>query len=116
MRAIFIISSKPPPSLKEPEKWSPAMVDFVKKCLAKDCDKRSSADELLFHPWIRKAVKEIGHEGNGLEVLRELADEFSDEIERMRLNKFNRMMPDNMEVHDISNVLADQHLENEGTK
>src|SRR6185312_16847703 len=56
MRAIFMISSKPAPQLKEPEKWSPEMQDFVSKCLVKDCEKRSSSSELLKHPWIKHIV------------------------------------------------------------
>ena len=36
MRAIFMIPSKPPPSFSEPDKWSPAFIDFVSRCLVKN--------------------------------------------------------------------------------
>ncbi|RYG60248.1 hypothetical protein EON64_19450 [archaeon] len=60
MRAIFMISSRPPPTLKDTEKYSADMRDFVSKCLVKIPDQRASAKELLAHPWIRGVVKEIG--------------------------------------------------------
>lgn len=54
MRAIFIIPTRPPPKLTEPEKWTPAFNDFVAKCLTKDQHARPTADELLEDPWIRQ--------------------------------------------------------------
>jgi serine/threonine protein kinase len=63
MRAIFIISSRPAPSLKVPENWSPGLNDFLKRCLVKESDSRASAEELLDHPWIKKTVKRIGSKG-----------------------------------------------------
>lgn len=55
MRAIFMIPSRPPPRLSEPDLWTPEFNDFVAKCLTKNPDERPSADELLAHPFIRKA-------------------------------------------------------------
>lgn len=52
MRAIFMIPSKPPPRLTQPEKWSKEFTDFVYKMLTKAPDQRPSAQELLDHPFI----------------------------------------------------------------
>eukprot|EP01097_Dermamoeba_algensis_P007595 TRINITY_DN4834_c0_g1_i1.p1 TRINITY_DN4834_c0_g1~~TRINITY_DN4834_c0_g1_i1.p1 ORF type:complete len:429 (-),score=53.48 TRINITY_DN4834_c0_g1_i1:425-1711(-) len=55
MRAIFMIPSRPPPTLTEPSNWSSQFNDFVAKCLIKNPDSRPSADELLKHPFIANA-------------------------------------------------------------
>mmetsp|Transcript_12559 Transcript_12559/g.31912 ORF Transcript_12559/g.31912 Transcript_12559/m.31912 type:complete len:434 (-) Transcript_12559:112-1413(-) len=55
MRAIFMIPSRPPPRLTEPEKWSKEMNAFVEACLMKNPDDRPSADRLLQHPFLQKA-------------------------------------------------------------
>ena len=60
VRAIYIIQTGNPPSLKKPSKWSPEFVDFTKQCLVKDPECRWSATELLQHPFIHKACpKEV---------------------------------------------------------
>lgn len=55
MRAIFMIPQKPPPSFREPDRWSTEFIDFVSKCLVKNPDERASAMELLEHEFIRNA-------------------------------------------------------------
>jgi len=55
MRAIFMIPSRAPPRLTEPEKWSIEFNDFVGKCLTKNPDQRPSAHDLLVHPFIQKS-------------------------------------------------------------
>ncbi|KAL5014469.1 hypothetical protein ScPMuIL_008739 [Solemya velum] len=55
MRAIFMIPTKPPPSFRNPDKWSPEFIDFVSKCLVKNPETRISASELLKHDFIREA-------------------------------------------------------------
>lgn len=52
MRAIFMIPSKPPPTLEEPTKYSKEFNDFIAKCLVKNPDQRPGAEELLSHPFI----------------------------------------------------------------
>lgn len=47
MRAIFMIPTKPPPSFRDPDKWSPEFIDFVSKCLVKNPKERATATELL---------------------------------------------------------------------
>lgn len=42
-----MIPTKPPPTFKNPEKWSTEMQDFVSKCLVKKPEERMSATQLL---------------------------------------------------------------------
>jgi serine/threonine kinase 3 len=55
MRAIFMIPTKPPPSFREPDRWSPEFIDFVSLCLVKNPEERASATDLLKHEFIRNA-------------------------------------------------------------
>ena len=104
MRAIFMISSKPAPTLKEPEKWSSDMQDFVSKCLIKDCDKRYEAKELKNHPWISQIVQAIGSAGNGLPVLEALIERYWDPMEKLRATRFK--LPEAMD----NEMITDQDL------
>ncbi|CAL1540174.1 unnamed protein product [Lymnaea stagnalis] len=53
MRAIFMIPTKPPPSFRKPDKWTPEFIDFVSKCLVKNPELRTTAAELLEHDFIK---------------------------------------------------------------
>jgi len=59
MRAIFMIPSRPPPRLTEPDKWSKEFNDFIVKTLTKSPDQRPNAPELLEHPFITKAKTRV---------------------------------------------------------
>ncbi|XP_022167502.1 serine/threonine-protein kinase 3 [Myzus persicae] len=52
MRAIFMIPTKPPPSFREPDKWSPEFIDFVSQCLIKNPEERATATKMLDHEFI----------------------------------------------------------------
>lgn len=56
LRAIYIIATKGKPDLKEPERCSPELLDFLDKMLQVDGDKRFSAQALLEHPFLKKAA------------------------------------------------------------
>ena len=56
LRALFLITTKGIPPLKDTDKWSPKFRDFYCKCLDKDVDKRPDANELLKHPFLKKLV------------------------------------------------------------
>ncbi|CAM9298836.1 unnamed protein product, partial [Laminaria digitata] len=74
MRAIFMIPSKPSPTLSEPAKWSLEFNDFVVRCLEKKPEERPTSRALLRHPWIAAsvaAIQERGGEG-GSGVIRDL--------------------------------------------
>ena len=53
MRVIFLIPSRPPPTLRDADRWSPALNDFVRQCLTKDPKSRPDAATLLRHPLLR---------------------------------------------------------------
>jgi len=77
MRAIFLIPNSDSPTLPNPENWSADFHDFLRVCLAKDPEKRPSAQELLAnHPFILKAP--------GKQIIRELVDECIADIEAYR--------------------------------
>ena len=56
MRAIFMIPTKPPPSFRDLDCWTPEFIDFVQKCLVKNPEQRAAASELLQHDFIKKAL------------------------------------------------------------
>uniref|UniRef100_A0A1I8BM79 non-specific serine/threonine protein kinase n=1 Tax=Meloidogyne hapla TaxID=6305 RepID=A0A1I8BM79_MELHA len=64
MRAIFMIPTKPPPTLKVPQDWSPLFLDLISKCLVKNPEERTTAKCLLEHEFIKSA--------KGAKVLREM--------------------------------------------
>jgi len=47
MRAIFMIPTKPPPTFRDSDRWSPQFIDFVSRCLVKTPEKRATASQLL---------------------------------------------------------------------
>ncbi|KAI5725050.1 hypothetical protein M8J77_010336 [Diaphorina citri] len=55
MRAIFMIPTKPPPSFREPDVWTPEFIDFVSRCLVKNPEERATASEMLNHEFIQNA-------------------------------------------------------------
>eukprot|EP01080_Neovahlkampfia_damariscottae_P001619 gene1619-12744_t len=54
VRALFLITSNPSPTVMYPSDWSDEFLDFLGKTLQKDPSKRSSAAELLKHPFLEK--------------------------------------------------------------
>ena len=66
MRAIFMIPTKPPPTFKDCDRWSPQFIDFVSRCLVKTPEKRATASQLLHSDFIgrARARAEGGHECN----------------------------------------------------
>jgi len=57
MRAVFLISSSPPPTLTEPQNFSAELNDFLTHCLIKNPDERYTSEQLLEHPFIKNAEK-----------------------------------------------------------
>ncbi|EGG21282.1 hypothetical protein DFA_01163 [Cavenderia fasciculata] len=55
LRALFLITTKGIPDLKDQGKWSEEFKDFVKKCLEKDAENRVDAHVLLKHPFLKFA-------------------------------------------------------------
>lgn len=65
LRAIFLIPSKPAPTLADPDNWSPEMLDFIRCCCKKDPSERSDSALLTSHPFVRQEVIALRkmHEG-----------------------------------------------------
>jgi len=57
LRALFLITTKGIPPLKEQSKWSPEFQNFVAQCLTKEVDDRPDAATLLKHPFLKSACK-----------------------------------------------------------
>jgi len=55
MKAMYLIATNDPPSLKEGKTWSAEFRDFLSQCLVKNAARRAPASRLLKHPWIQKA-------------------------------------------------------------
>lgn len=55
MRAIFMIPTKPPPSFRDIDRWSPEFIDFVSICLVKNPEERATATDLLLHEFVKNA-------------------------------------------------------------
>lgn len=55
LRALFLITTKGIPPLKEDKNWSSEFLDFYDKCLQKEAENRPDADTLLNHPFLAKA-------------------------------------------------------------
>ncbi|XP_076437870.1 serine/threonine-protein kinase 3-like isoform X2 [Babylonia areolata] len=89
MRAIFMIPTKPPPSFRQPDKWSSEFIDFVSKCLVKNPENRATAEDLLEHDFITSADK-------GCDLLKEMIREAKEihEIQTQVLSSCNDMMED----------------------
>jgi len=56
LRALFLITTKGIPDLKEPSKWSQNFQNFVSLCLEKDPNQRPDASELLKHPFMKTST------------------------------------------------------------
>ena len=56
LRAIFVIPTKPAPTLADPDNWSPAMLDFVRCCCQKDPNQRHDSALLSQHPFVKQEV------------------------------------------------------------
>lgn len=55
MRAVFMIPTKPPPSFRDPDRWSAEFIDFVSVCLVKNPCDRVSATNLIQHVFLQKS-------------------------------------------------------------
>lgn len=55
MRAIFMIPTKPPPSFREIDRWSPEFIEFVSLCLVKNPEERATATDLLQNEFVKNA-------------------------------------------------------------
>lgn len=54
-RALLLITVSPAPTLRDLEKWSLFFRHFLRSALTVDPSRRATGEQLLFHPFIRKA-------------------------------------------------------------
>lgn len=95
MRAIFMIPTNPPPTFRNPEKWSMDFIDFVSKCLIKSPEQRATATQLLQHSFI-KAAKPVA-------ILKEMIQEAM-EIKKRKENDGMMDQSDSGEEDDDDEV------------
>ena len=55
LRALLLITIRPPPTLLKQSMWSNSFNHFLKRCLMTRADDRSSTDELILHPFLKTA-------------------------------------------------------------
>jgi len=130
MRAIFMIPTKPPPTFRDTEKWSPEFFDFVSKCLVKSPAQRASATKLLKHPFVKNAnghniLKEMIQEamdikrqkqGNGSEESEEEDEEEDDENDVGTIRKVSQGPSDTMKFivsgeNSVSGTMIDHNVD-----
>lgn len=56
MKAMFIIATKGPPTLKRQDEWTDELSDFIRRCTIIDPAKRATAAEMLQHPFLKRAA------------------------------------------------------------
>ncbi|XP_063815651.1 serine/threonine-protein kinase 4 [Pseudophryne corroboree] len=96
MRAIFMIPSNPPPTLRKPQLWSKEFIDFINQCLVKNPEQRVSATELLQHPFVKTT--------KGAAILRHLINEAMEKkIKRSELQQ-REVEPEEEENGDEDDV------------
>ena len=54
-QALYLIATNGKPDIKDKDKLSPVLQDFLDKCLEVDAEKRCTASQLLRHPFLRLA-------------------------------------------------------------
>jgi len=102
MRAIFMIPTKPPPSFREPDRWSPEFIDFVTLCLVKNPEERASATALLQHDFIKNA-KTCSILLPMINEAKEIRENQS--YKAIALNEWRKLQ--NLEVDDADKTLKD---------
>lgn len=81
MKAMFIIATKGPPTLKRQDEWTDEFSDFIRLCTIIDPSKRATAKEMLQHPFLRRAASK-DHMGKIFTVVADFR-----ERERLRFKK-----------------------------
>jgi len=53
LRALFLITTKGIPGLRNPDQWSEVFIDFTNKCVDIDTENRPNSHKLLEHPFLK---------------------------------------------------------------
>lgn len=109
MRAIFMIPSRPPPTLHNANEWSKDMVHFLSRALVKNPTERATARELMDHPFVSAQVRALDtaspQRGVSLD-LKELFDSCIQEIIEFRELEANKLA---QQVETIKKQTQQQH-------
>jgi len=84
LRALLQIPSNPAPKLQNQNEWTQEMHSFLALCLEKDPQKRSTAADLLKHPFIKNAGKKT--------IIQQLVLNVMPKIEKYREQKRKKDM------------------------
>jgi len=84
LRAIFLIPSKPSPTLEDPDIWSPEMLDFIRVCCKKDPSERSDSALLTSHPFVKQEVIALRRMHVGFEYCAHGASGYEEEAKMSR--------------------------------
>jgi serine/threonine protein kinase len=57
--ALFKIVNSPPPALKHPAQHSKSLSSLLAQCLCKDPERRPTAADLLYHPFVHDANLDV---------------------------------------------------------
>jgi len=57
LQALFFITTKGIPGLRQPDLWSENFISFLNQCLDIDFEKRPSSAQLLQHPFLKSACE-----------------------------------------------------------
>ena len=98
LRAIFVIPTKPSPTLVDPDAWSPNMLDFIKCFLRKEAN-----DRLSGNPFVRQEVQQLRSMWRNLTV-----SEKDDKSGRHHMSGRKRILTD--DSHRPPGILALQKL------
>jgi serine/threonine protein kinase len=100
LRAMMLISTADSPTLAEPSRWSALFKDFVARCVKKDPSERSTAEQLLKHPFIvklaggGKAASDSGAKSSLQALVAQyLAKKSEIDKEKERLRRLREMVP-----------------------
>ncbi|XP_053576064.1 serine/threonine-protein kinase 4 [Bombina bombina] len=96
MRAIFMIPSNPPPTLRREELWSKEFIDFINQCLVKNPEHRASATELLQHPLVKTA--------KGVSILQHLINEARDALMKKSEMQHREVEPEDDDIVEENEV------------
>eukprot|EP00602_Paraphysomonas_sp_CaronLab_P007344 CAMPEP_0185034520 /NCGR_PEP_ID=MMETSP1103-20130426/24491_1 /TAXON_ID=36769 /ORGANISM="Paraphysomonas bandaiensis, Strain Caron Lab Isolate" /LENGTH=639 /DNA_ID=CAMNT_0027571211 /DNA_START=267 /DNA_END=2186 /DNA_ORIENTATION=- len=95
------VRDKPPPRLPENGEWSDEYKDFISQCLQHDATKRSTAAELLKHPFLSRASSEdsMNPDSIGIDELKSVVRALHAHLELLR-NDSMKALSDNMSGSD----------------
>lgn len=88
MKIVISIINSDPPKLRNSKGFSKDFNNFIKCCLQKDPDKRPTAEELLKHKFLHKAVDSDYLVSEFLSEVEDLKDRIDEGLRTMGEGKF----------------------------